>query len=1111
MSQLRLTLLGEATIAHAGRPLSTLTSRKAQALLFYLTVSGGSHSRSSLAGLLWSDLPESTARTYLRKELSRLRQLLGPYLVIDRAAVRFDQTTNYWLDVETFSELTQPTSGTAEQAQAVALYHGDFLDHFEVRNAGLFDEWVLTTRARLRERALQTLFKLGNVYHELGQDDEAIHYTRRLLELEPWREDAHRQLMRLLAFNGRRSEALIQYEKCKQILAEELGGVEPAGETTALHEQILVGALKQPRIASTSKLATKPHKKMVANLPASATPFIGREAELARLTDWITNAARRLITVVGLGGMGKTRLAIKCGELLVEKNDGDFSDGVYFVPLAAVDDVTHIVPAIANSLKITLDKGGDPKAQLLGYLQHRKLLLIMDNCEHLLKGATLFAEIVSATPGATILATSRQRLLLQSEHVFLLEGMSYPLEQAKDAMQQVELYPAVRLFLQAAQRVRPSLEFIANEVTHLTHLCRLVDGMPLALELAAGWLDMMPLAKIAREIEHNLDFLESEMRDIPERHRSIRAVFHMTWQHLNPEEQTVFAQLSPFRGGFTRDAAREVASARLHQLSSLHNKSLLQFSYPDDRFQMHPLLQQFAVEKLAEDVLLEEAVRHRHAGYYCRLLKQQENALKGAGFLAALAEIDAEISNIREAWSWAVRQQKTDLLKQAAEPLGWFYFWLTRHQEGLQVFQQAAESTEAMITTSQNPDPVALRLWAVLLGWQGWLDNEITATGLDLCRKALQILGRDELADEDVRREKALVIGLLGTGGPGPTSLATIEQGLALCRSLEDEWGSAFLLGCLASAASYLQIDHQTIEAYFKELWPITKQLGHPWQMSWVSMTLGRTYVLQGRFQEAEKWIQQARDLILESNYGAGIIREQLYRVDLELHQGRFAEAAILIDAAISFRQQHEVAIIFEAWLEEKRSAAFLHLGHYRAAQVTTQRTHNFFESVDAPFSVPAQVTSANASLALGESEAAHALATQAARVSVRTGDRLLAEATRSYVLYQRGESEQARALLREVLDFSVSNRSFLHVIAALTQTALWLAAEDQVEKAVELYALASTHDYVSQSRWFADLIGKPIAKRAANLSDDAVSAAKSRGLQTNLWQTASLLAGDFI
>jgi hypothetical protein len=320
-----------------------------------------------------------------------------------------------------------------------------------------------------------------------GQKKSALQHAQQLLRQMPWNEEVQREVMELLALNGRRSEALKQFEICKQALSNELG-VEPSTETLALYERIR-------RTAHFSR----------DNIPAIVTPLIGREQELEVLSGLLADPGVRLVTITGLGGMGKTRLAL---DAAWQHTQGQFKDGVTFVELAAVNTADLLIPAIADALHLPLRAAGVEAArkELFDYLKAKQLLLVLDNCEHLLEGMTLAAEILEAAPQVNILATSREQLLLRAEHVFPLSGLPY--NDRHD-------HPAAQLFQGTARRIEPKFSITESNSAHVNRLCRLVDGLPLALELAAGEADRTAVATLVDEIERSLDVLASRLRDMP--------------------------------------------------------------------------------------------------------------------------------------------------------------------------------------------------------------------------------------------------------------------------------------------------------------------------------------------------------------------------------------------------------------------------------------------------------------------------------------------------------------------------------------------------------------------------------------------------------------------
>jgi DNA-binding SARP family transcriptional activator len=400
MDELEISTLGGLEIRRGGAPVIGFDSRKVEALLVYLVCTRRPQSRDVLADLLWDDLPQTRAMANLRVVLHSLRQQLAPFVEISRTTVAMSPERTVWLDAADLEEQLAgvrergglASAGAAETVEeAVALYRGDFLQGFHVRDCRGFEEWLRLEQERLRGLVVEALGDLVSYHLDTGAYKAGLVQARRLLELEPWLEAAHRGMMRLLVYSGQRAAALAQYEVCRQVLAQELG-VEPEAETTALYQQILAGEVVVPAEA----VGPPPH-----NLPPQPTPFVGREAVLAEIAERLEDPACRLLTLVGPGGSGKTRLALEAAAAQLER----YTHGVFFVSLAPLNAVESIVPTVAEALDFTFYEGGAPEQQLLDYLRGKKMLLLMDNYEHLLEGAGLVSQILRMAPEVKVLAT----------------------------------------------------------------------------------------------------------------------------------------------------------------------------------------------------------------------------------------------------------------------------------------------------------------------------------------------------------------------------------------------------------------------------------------------------------------------------------------------------------------------------------------------------------------------------------------------------------------------------------------------------------------------------------------------------------------------------------
>lgn len=689
MNDLRLFFLGPPRIETDGVALS-FDTRKAVALLAYLAVEGSSITRDAAAALLFPDYEPERAYANVRRTLWALNKAgLGAQLDISGEMVGLRRDPGVWVDVDEFRRLTNPAGSPAipDLAAAAALYRDDFLAGFSLKDSPAFDDWQFFQAESLRGELAGVLERLSTALTATAAYAPAIAHARRWLVLDPLREPAHRWLMRLYALSGQRAAALRQYQECADILKKELG-VDPETETQALLSEIRRGPRGQPgRTLSHSLALPEPQAESsvvpLHNLPTPSTPFVGRRRELDRIHALLVDPTCRLLTLLGPGGIGKTRLAIRAaGEALPA-----FRDGVCFVSLDAIDSAEALAATVLEELRSCGpaaggggSAAGDPKQSLLRLLQDKQALLVVDRFEHVLAGAGLLSGMLARAPGVKLLVTSRERLDLPEEWVFDVDGLDFPeseaaLDQTAPAdtatVEELQSHSAVVLFLQGALRTRADYRLTPEDAPHVARICRLVQGMPLGVELAASWLRVLPCSEIAEEIACSLDLLSTAAGSGAERMRGLRAVFDTSWEMLDAEEQQALTRLSIFHGGFSRAAAAQVAGASLGVLASLRDKSWLR-QRGDGRFEIHELLRQHAGEKLDERPRAGADARDRHSRYFLGRLHELRPDLKGARQQGALADIRQELNNLREAWAWAIDRGDWDALTNAAESLWMF-------------------------------------------------------------------------------------------------------------------------------------------------------------------------------------------------------------------------------------------------------------------------------------------------------------------------------------------------------------------------------------------------------------------------------------------------------
>ena len=961
MAHLSIQAFGPLQVRLDGQPITTLAYDKVWALLLYVALAADRvHERAALAGLLWPDQPEATARTNLRQALARLRQAIGdqratpPFLLVDPAHLQFNPASDYDFDAAAFTALLtacathghrheQSCAACAErQAQAVALYQGRFLDKFALPDSDLFEEWVTLTREHLHRQALAQLAALALYQEARGDYTQALHYSHRQLELDPWREEAHRQTMRLLALTGQRGAALAQYERCRAVLAAELA-VEPAAETNELYARIRNDTV--PRASNADPLALparRPH-----NLPHPPTPFVGRTAELATLAQRLADPACRLLTLLGPGGIGKTRLALQAA---TEQRDA-FADGVAFVALAGVNSADALAPTIAVALNLSLGGHDDPEQHLLHALRGKELLLLLDNFEHLLpsnlpvvwaspcgrptagrpQGAVAFqaptiggsvaflAELLAQAPGVMLLVTSRERLHLRGEWLFVVEGLQLPEAQPSAPL---EAYSAVALFLQQARQQQA--DFILSDADRpaVARICQLVHGMPLALELAASWLRLLSCSEIAQEIANNLGFLAATHHDLPPRHRSLQAVFDHSWRLLTPDEQRIFAGCAAFRGGFTRDAATAVAGATLDHLAALVDKSLLRWltgGATSGRYALHELTRQYAQGQLAKRGEL-TAVQDRHLAYFCELAETAETALQGAAQLAWLHQLDQDAENFQSALHWALQPQPTTVTRlltgaRLATALNFYWMLDVDWRKGRTWLQQVAQ---LLAEPRLELDADALSATTLLrakafygAGVIAWNEAEYTVSEQSLATSAALWCTLPPTAANQTGsfRAQVYLASLYSLKGEAATAQARWQEALTYFRQAQEIWHLAetwVLLGDAETRAGNFAAARQAYSAAMDLLLPT----GERWLCSLAEVQLGLVDLAQGRYAEAwphiEQWLRLGQEFGLRHQVyvGLGFLAVIAYR------QGDLPQAASLLHTALAVEQQQGVDIL---------------------------------------------------------------------------------------------------------------------------------------------------------------------------------------------------------
>ena len=872
MPELHLAFLGPAQITHSKWGEIAFPNRKALALLAYLVIeSDHPHSRESLVGLLWPELPTASAQNNLRVTWSQLRKRLAdgendsnPHLVAARLDLRFNPHSDHLLDVTRFQDLLEACrthehlsrpecAECAERlTQALELVRGKFLAGFALGDCPAFDEWLFVQRERLHLQITHALEELADFHERAGSLADAEKYTLRLLAFDPLREPAHRQLMRLLAGTGRRSAALDQYETCRRLLADDLG-VSPAPETVLLAEQI--------RALAPTQTEAPRH-----NLPPSHSRFIGRKDENARLQELLTKEAGGAVTLTGPGGVGKTRLALQASYEILNR----FTNGVWLVELAGVSEPSTVPAAVASALKVVPDARRSLTRTLGDYLRDKSLLLVLDNCEHLVDAcAQLIGALRLAAPGLIVMVTSRVPLHVEGERVMRLQPFPSPefgpseTPTAALALQ----FDSIQLFTQRASQSRLSFVLNDSNAASVAQICQHLDGIPLAIELAAARAGTMPVEAIANRLDQRFRWLNARAGGVLPRQRTLHALIDWSYDLLDEQERSLFCRLAVFAGGWTLEAAEAVspdaeADACAEILGRLVDQSLVAFGDDPEgqRYHMHETIRQFAAEKLSElgDEALISAFES-HTAYFTGWVASQAEVLQGVHPQSAVKRVYQDLDNVRRAWHWGITNARLDALGKSVKGLSLFYELSGLLEEGERLLAQASSVVEGQsgIPSKENlPLQIDLSLGQARL----LVHQARHEAALEQAEKAFFLA--EELNDPARMGWAELLSGQAHFRGGAPRkSRACLETGLVRARQAGDLALEGEILRYLGNTLHVLE-ERQQGESHLQQALQIMRRLGNRSQEQAILLYLGVSSIESLDYVAGRLYLEEALQLI---------------------------------------------------------------------------------------------------------------------------------------------------------------------------------------------------------------------------------------------------------
>ena len=677
-------------------------------------------------------------------------------------------------------------------------------------------------------------------------------------------------------------------------------------------------------IASSLRGESAPAQKLHhGHLPVPPTPLIGREHEITIIPKQLLEPVCRLLTLTGPGGIGKTRLAVEVGRAL----ESHFSDGVHFISLAGVGTPESILPAIADSLGLGFSGPAEPMVQLTNFLHDRQTLLILDNMEHLLDGRDLLGQILQGTHQVKMIVTSRVQMHLQWEWLFEVQGLPLPEENNERAL---ETNSAIQLFAQRARQTSQSFSLETEDAASIIRICRLVGGLPLAIELAASWVRMLSVHEIARELERSLDFLETQKLDVPQRHRSIKTVFDHSWKLLTENERELLMKLSVFQGGFTREAALDVTDASLFLLSSLVDKSLLRHSRNPDRYDLHELIRTYAFAQLQKNPAEEQQVTLKYAAHYADWIQSLEWEFKSPRQTQTTQIIRSETSNWLSTWHWAVQNQRFELLRRMTPTLNWYFEVNGFYDEALSAIKTAVEHFRIQAAPGNLKTAEEKSAFAILVDCFGWFEfrKGNVATAVPLLQESLEIAREiddpevmyyiygnwgylalytgeveeaQRLTFESLRYgrklkpwHEAIPISVLGIvayqQGKFQEAYQQLSEGLILWRSVGDPRGLVFTMIYMAMTAIAMK-EHESAKSIATESNQIAEGNMDRWAHAFGLDLLGIASLSQGENEEALVHFRQSVTLYNE-------IGDQLNSALSTIHMGQACAAMHMEDKA---------------------------------------------------------------------------------------------------------------------------------------------------------------------------------------------------------------------
>ena len=963
LEAVRVRMLGGFSVSVGSRVLEENAWRlKNAAALVKLLALAPNHRlhREQVMDLLWPATGRKDASNSLRRILHSARGALDPVAGSRYLASRDDSLVlcpggSLWVDLESFEEAAATARRGRDPAAcraAIELYAGDLLP------GDRYEGWAEEKRGELRRLYLDLLLELARAYEDRGDLGRAVETLRVTAAKEPTLEEAHAGLMRLYALSGRESEALVQYERLREALSGRLG-MEPGTRIRSLHEDIASG--KFPTTASQHAGFSQEEAPDAGkhNLPAPRSSFVGREREIIEIKR--TLAMTRLLTLTGVGGSGKTRLALEVARDLV----GAYPDGVWLVELASLSEPDLVPRTIAQTMGVR-EIAGQPLTDTLSeVLRDKEMLLVLDNCEHLVEAAARIVDtLLSACPRLRILATSREALNVAGEVGWLVPAFPVPEQRLSPTVRELEGFEAARLFVERASERRPGFALVPEYAQPVAEICRTLEGIPLAIELGAARIGALSVEQLSVRLADSLKLLTGGGRIQTPRQRTLRGT--LDWSHdlLSDPERVLFRRLAVFAGGWMLEAAESVGVGGtveeddvLDLLSGLVDKSLVVAKGSDERgvrYRMLEPVRQYARDKLEESGEAEAAMR-AHAEHFLALAEEAEPELFGPREAEWFDRLEAEHDNVRAALSWTIERGETETALRLAGVLWQFWFARGYNGEGQRWLEQALTKDDLASAAARAKALEALAWMADVredmdeaeaAAEEGLRLSEVAGIGGNLTASLTNILGDVAMARGDYERAKELLEESLtlyqkvGDRRFVPRVLAFLgnvsiaqehyehakslhEEGLALAREL----GEPTAIGMALVHLGYvflLEGEHERARALFEEAEALSRELRHKGVLVVAIDNLGWTALLRGDYERAKSYYDESLALCKELGDRLGASESFEGMACISASEEEAARAATLFGAAEALREAvaYQHGPEEEAWREPYRAAA---------------------------------------------------------------------------------------------------------------------------------------------------------------------------------------------